>query len=145
MRSDSRCVRAIRLRRRASRHRNARRRGGDGDRSGADDGHSGFAEDNGCEPAAGECAAGGWYVGGPPDHLEEAFVASERNGRWGKALEVPGIATLNSGGNAVVTSIACGAVGDCAARPDTGALPPDATTHTSGPDAAPQGLQSQAG
>jgi hypothetical protein len=38
-----------------------------------------------------------------------------------------------------------GEVGDCAARPDTGALPPDATTHTSGPDAAPQGLQSQAG
>jgi hypothetical protein len=38
-----------------------------------------------------------------------------------------------------------GAVGDCAARPDTGALPPGATTHTSGPDAGTQGLQSQAG
>jgi PASTA domain-containing protein len=62
--------------------------------------------------APGECAAGGFYDDGSGD--ARAFVVSETNGRWGKAIEVPGMATL-SGGEAIVYSISCGAVGDCAA------------------------------
>src|SRR5437764_2983549 len=34
---------------------------------------------------------------------------------WGHAVKVPGTATLNSGGNAWVSSVSCGAVDDCAA------------------------------
>ena len=63
--------------------------------------------------AAGNCAAGGRYKDGS-GHFQ-AFVVSETNGSWGQASKVPGTATLNSGGNAVVNSVSCGAVGDCAA------------------------------
>ncbi|HEY2353292.1 MAG TPA: PASTA domain-containing protein [Gaiellaceae bacterium] len=61
--------------------------------------------------APGECAAGGSYRKGS---LHEAFVVSEKNGSWGTAIEVPGTATLNTG-DAVVASISCAAVGECAA------------------------------
>ncbi len=61
----------------------------------------------------GNCAAGGFYQDGS-DHLQ-AFVISERNGTWGKALEVPGSATLNAGGIAEVYSVSCGSAGNCAA------------------------------
>ena len=47
--------------------------------------------------SAGNCAAGGYYFG---RSREQGFVAVERNGRWGKAIEVPGLAALNTGGNA---------------------------------------------
>ncbi len=62
---------------------------------------------------AGECTAGGYYADGS-DHFQ-AFVASETNGVWGNAIEVPGTATLNSGGNAYVSSVSCAAAGDCTA------------------------------
>jgi hypothetical protein len=42
-------------------------------------------------------------------------VASETNGTWGTAIKIPGLGTLNAGGNATVTSVACGAPGNCAA------------------------------
>ena len=45
---------------------------------------------------AGNCAAGGFYTDGS-DKLQ-AFVVDETNGSWGNAIEVPGTATLNSGG-----------------------------------------------
>jgi len=63
--------------------------------------------------SAGNCAAGGNYA----DALGrmQAFVASERNGRWGKAIEVPGSGTLNALGLARVTSVSCGSAGNCAA------------------------------
>lgn len=61
----------------------------------------------------GNCAAGGYYQDGS-DHVQ-AFVISERNGTWGKALEVPGSATLNAGGAAQVYSVSCGSAGNCAA------------------------------
>ena len=48
--------------------------------------------------AAGECAAGGYYTDRRGN--VQAFVVSETNGSWGKAIEVPGTATLNSGGYA---------------------------------------------
>ncbi len=62
--------------------------------------------------AVGECAAGGRYTDGSAN--TQAFVVGETNGHWGTATEVPGTATLNSGGNAWVNSVSCGAAGDCA-------------------------------
>jgi len=38
--------------------------------------------------SAGNCAAGGNY--GAPGH-QQGFVVSQRHGRWGKAIEVPGL------------------------------------------------------
>src|SRR5215470_16540388 len=43
--------------------------------------------------AAGSCAAGGYYINGSGN--EQAFVVTEANGRWRKAIEVPGTAALN--------------------------------------------------
>jgi len=65
--------------------------------------------------SAGNCAAGGLYHTGT-NHAQ-AFVVSEKNGVWGKAIEVPGIATLNTGGFAAVTptSVSCVSAGNCAA------------------------------
>jgi len=63
--------------------------------------------------SAGSCAAGGSYWD-RHDHYQ-GFVADERNGVWGKAIEVPGLAALNKGGNAEVTSVSCGSAGNCAA------------------------------
>jgi len=64
-------------------------------------------------PSAGNCAAGGFYKDG--SHHEQAFVASERDGRWAKAIEVPGTAALNAGGSAGVGPVSCGSAGSCAA------------------------------
>ena len=64
-------------------------------------------------PSAGDCAAGGSYTDGLGH--SQAFVASERNGRWGRAIEVPGSAALNAGGDAAVSSVSCASAGDCAA------------------------------
>jgi hypothetical protein len=63
--------------------------------------------------SAGNCLAGGFYVNHSGD--DEAFVVSETNGTWGKAEEVPGIATLNAGGNAEINSVSCASGGGCAA------------------------------
>jgi PASTA domain-containing protein len=72
--------------------------------------------------ASGECAAGGHYAGGSGGIYgiygtdgQQAFVVSETKGRWGKAIEVPGLAKLNSAGDATVTAISCAAPGKCAA------------------------------
>jgi hypothetical protein len=64
-------------------------------------------------PGADSCAAGGYYEDGPNHY--EAFVANEKNGVWRKAVEVPGTAALNLGGNAAVLSISCARAGSCAA------------------------------
>jgi hypothetical protein len=42
-------------------------------------------------------------------------VASQANGTWGTAIEVPGTAALNTGGNAGLYSVSCGAAGNCSA------------------------------
>jgi len=61
--------------------------------------------------SAGNCAAGGDYSG----RHTEAFVADERDGVWGTAIEVPGMGALNTAGDAGVTSVSCGSAGNCAA------------------------------
>jgi hypothetical protein len=64
--------------------------------------------------SAGNCSAGGDYLessSGPT----QMFVVSEVNGRWGKAIEVPGTAALNRGGNADISSVSCASAGNCTA------------------------------
>ena len=62
--------------------------------------------------AAGNCAAGGEYS---TADVQQGFLAVERNGVWAKAIDVPGLAALNKGGNAQVDSVSCASAGDCAA------------------------------
>src|SRR5439155_1549120 len=66
--------------------------------------------------SAGSCGAGGVYTDRHGN--EQGFVAVERNGRWGTAIEVPGLAALNTGRSAGVTSVSCAAAGSCAAGGD---------------------------
>jgi hypothetical protein len=65
--------------------------------------------------AAGNCAAGGFYYTKITPDLSQAFVISQKNGTWGKAIEVPGTATLNTGGDAVLRSVSCASAGNCSA------------------------------
>src|SRR5260221_1596269 len=64
-------------------------------------------------PSAGNCAAGGRFTDGS-GHIQ-AFVASETNGTWHAAIEVPGTAALNKRGGAWVHSLSCAPAGNCAA------------------------------
>jgi hypothetical protein len=63
--------------------------------------------------SAGNCAVGGFYHDRP--FHQQGFVALERNGLWGRAVEVPGLAALNQGGFAEVGSVSCVSAGTCAA------------------------------
>jgi hypothetical protein len=64
----------------------------------------------------GYCAAGGYYGNSGTEVTSgRGFVVSERNGRWHRAFQVPGLATLNKGGNAEVNSVSCASRGYCAA------------------------------
>jgi hypothetical protein len=45
----------------------------------------------------------------------QAFVVAERNGRWDRAVQVPGTAALSTGRNAGVVSLSCAPGGYCAA------------------------------
>lgn len=71
----------------------------------------------------GNCAVGGTYEDAKSDYL--AFVASERNGTWGKAQPIPGLAALATDHNDSVSQVSCGAPGDCTATGtyDVGAEP----------------------
>jgi hypothetical protein len=61
----------------------------------------------------GNCSALGMYLDSPGDR--QGFVVGQKNGRWGTARAVPGLAQLNVGGFAVITSVSCGAAGNCSA------------------------------
>jgi len=63
--------------------------------------------------SAGSCTAGGYYQGG--HHHGQAFVVSQRRGRWGSAIRVPGTVTLNTGGSAGVNAVSCASAGNCVA------------------------------
>lgn len=61
----------------------------------------------------GNCSVGGFFV---DRHLAgQAFVANQVHGTWGKAIEVPGTAALNAGGEAGMESLSCASPGRCSA------------------------------
>src|SRR5215470_10000814 len=62
--------------------------------------------------SAGNCGAGGPYSTGSAG---QAFVVDERNGIWGSAQRVPGLAALSTGGAAGLNSVSCAGAGNCAA------------------------------
>ena len=62
--------------------------------------------------SAGNCSAGGSYIGSSPGSLP--FVASQVNGTWRSARAVPGAAALMHGG-ALITSVSCSTAGNCSA------------------------------
>jgi hypothetical protein len=63
--------------------------------------------------SAGNCSAGGSYTGG--SGKDQVFVVGEKKGTWDTAIELPGIAALNVGGDAGLSSISCASPGNCAA------------------------------
>jgi hypothetical protein len=63
--------------------------------------------------SAGNCVLGGSYS--PSKGHFQAFVASEQEGYWGKAQQIPGLAALNTGDSAGVNSVSCASAGNCAA------------------------------
>ncbi len=62
---------------------------------------------------AGNCVVGLIYTTAVSG-VQQAFVASETDGTWGTAIEIPGLVTLNAGSNASIDSVSCGAAGNCA-------------------------------
>ena len=62
----------------------------------------------------GNCAAVGDYSNSSGGRTQ-GFVAVERNGRWGKAIEVPGLGPLNSRGGVYISEVSCAPAGACAA------------------------------
>ena len=63
-------------------------------------------------PSAGSCALGGQYI--DSHGRDQAFLASEKNGAWRAAEEVPGTGPLNAGGIATTSSVSCPSAGNCA-------------------------------
>lgn len=68
----------------------------------------------------GNCTAGGYAFkniaqGSSSIELAAPFLVIERNGTWGGAAAVPGIATLSKNGYAIVTSVSCATPRNCAA------------------------------
>jgi hypothetical protein len=63
--------------------------------------------------SAGNCVAGGSYTDAA--HQSQAFVVSQSAGTWHTAIELPGTAALNTGGDAQASVVSCGSAGNCAA------------------------------
>src|SRR6266851_4973254 len=63
----------------------------------------------------GNCAVGGSYTDATGNNGQaQTFVLNETNGAFRKAIQVPGLVTLNAGSNASIDSVSCGAAGNCA-------------------------------
>ncbi len=73
---------------------------------------------------AGNCSAAGSYR--PSSTTTSGFVVTEKNGSWGNAIQMPGLASLNAGGTAFPVALSCGSPGNCAA----GGSYRDAAGHT---------------
>jgi hypothetical protein len=61
--------------------------------------------------SAGNCGGAGFYT--DLFGSQQAFVASEVNGRWHTAQEAPGTGQLNIGGNAQAETVSCDSPGNC--------------------------------
>jgi hypothetical protein len=59
----------------------------------------------------GSCVAGGEGI--IAGHAGRAFVAAQVNGTWHPAIQVPGVAALNAGADAAVSSVSCATAGNC--------------------------------
>jgi hypothetical protein len=64
-------------------------------------------------PATSECAIGGTALG--PAQRERAFVVQESNRAWGTAEQVPGLLTLDKGGDANLGQLSCASPEHCTA------------------------------
>jgi hypothetical protein len=62
-------------------------------------------------PTAVSCGATGLYTDARR-HIQ-SFVVTKRDGRWGSALAIPGLARLNVGGDAESSSVSCWTAGGC--------------------------------
>jgi Bacterial Ig-like domain (group 3) len=91
-------------------------------------------------PTAGNCSAVGSYA--TPTSGTQPLVVSEKNGTWGKAVPVPGSATLNTGKDMFAADVSCVSPGRCSAAGDF-----VTSKHSQGVWAASQkgGLWGQAG
>ena len=72
----------------------------------------------------GNCVVGGDVVPNGDGH-NQAFVASERDGRWSPARSVPGLAALNQGHFAGIASVACPSASQCVVAGTYQGLPAD--------------------
>src|SRR3984885_436259 len=75
-------------------------------------GHGGTLVAVSCS-SPGNCSADGNYT--DRTGHQQAFVVNEKNGSWGKAIEVPRLAALNTGKDAGIMSLSCRSAGNCAA------------------------------
>lgn len=73
-------------------------------------------------PSAGNCSAGGSYAPRTFNHLanRQAFLVNEKKGAWGKALNIAGLAKLNSGSSSGIPGasfyqLSCSSAGNCLA------------------------------
>ncbi|HET7015330.1 MAG TPA: hypothetical protein VFI65_15535 [Streptosporangiaceae bacterium] len=67
-------------------------------------------------PSAGDCAVGGTYSDGSLFGLP--FLATQKNGTWGKARALPGVEGLGQGPVADLTAVSCPTAGNCTAVGD---------------------------
>ena len=74
-------------------------------------GHSAGVNQVSCA-SPGNCAATGDYTDAQ-DHTQP-FVASEKNGTWGLAIQVPGIPALSKDGGGLGSAVSCASPGNCA-------------------------------
>lgn len=63
----------------------------------------------------GNCAAGGDYIDNSSPGIEQPFLASQVNGTWRTAFEVPGTKDPNVGPFAGITGLSCRSAGNCSA------------------------------
>jgi hypothetical protein len=63
--------------------------------------------------SAGNCSAGGFFDYNTGNRT--ALVVGEKNGTWGTAMTVRGLAALNTGGIAAIGSVSCASAGNCSA------------------------------
>jgi hypothetical protein len=49
------------------------------------------------------------------DQISTVLLATSAHGWWGAARQVPGMAVLNTGRQASISAVSCGAPGDCSA------------------------------
>lgn len=86
--------------------------------------------------SVGNCTAAGSYVVDLKTFAGRIFVVTEKNGKWGKAEELPGSETLSKGGDLDPEALSCGAPGYCvtggAYATEGGRLAPFVATQSNG-------------